>query len=117
MLLMEVQILVKLSLIRELHVYGQLIPTYHKDKDGAGEHGGKVQHAGFGSKLMRRAELIAMSHGMYKMAVIAGYNYIAPASLFYAFLGTGNQKRRIRMAADEAGKYSKANAVPQNVVW
>ena len=30
---------------------------------------------------------------------------------------TGNQKRRIRMAADEAGKYSKANAVPQNVVW
>jgi len=43
------------------------------------------------------------------------FNYIAPASLFYAFLGTGNQKRRIRMAADEAGKYSKANAVPQNI--
>ena len=68
----EFQSLKNSALIRELHVYGQLIPTYHKDKDGAGEHGGKVQHAGFGSKLMRRAELIAMSHGMYKMAVIAG---------------------------------------------
>jgi histone acetyltransferase (RNA polymerase elongator complex component) len=64
------------ALIRELHVYGQLIPTYHKNDGGAmgkkGGHGGKVQHAGFGSKLMRKAEVIAMSHGMYKMAVIAG---------------------------------------------
>ena len=56
------------ALIRELHVYGQLIPTYHM----SGEAPSSVQHAGFGSKLMRRAELIAMSHQMYKMAVIAG---------------------------------------------
>ena len=49
-------------------MYGQLIPTYHT----SGEAATSVQHAGFGSKLMRRAELIAMSHQMYKMAVIAG---------------------------------------------
>jgi ELP3 family radical SAM enzyme/protein acetyltransferase len=60
------------ALIRELHVYGQLIPTYHKSDEKSGQHGGKVQHAGFGSKLMRQAEVIAMTHGMYKMAVIAG---------------------------------------------
>jgi histone acetyltransferase (RNA polymerase elongator complex component) len=82
------------ALIRELHVYGQLIPTYHaKDASGRkGKHGGKVQHAGFGSKLMRRAELIAMSHGMFKMAVIAG-------------VGTRDYYRKLGYRYDEDGGF------------
>ena len=34
------------ALIRELHVYGQLIPTYNKNKD--------TQHIGFGKSLLKK---------------------------------------------------------------
>jgi elongator complex protein 3 len=51
------------ALIRELHVYGELMPV--------GE-GKKIQHAGFGKKLMAEAENIAVKNGYVKMAVIAG---------------------------------------------
>ena len=50
-------------LIRELHVYGELMPV------GGGK---KVQHAGLGRKLMAEAEKIARENGYKKMAVIAG---------------------------------------------
>lgn len=54
------------ALIRELHTYGQLVPL---DKN---ELAGKIQHEGFGKKLMTEAEKIATRHGFKKMSVIAG---------------------------------------------
>ncbi|MDD4332634.1 MAG: tRNA uridine(34) 5-carboxymethylaminomethyl modification radical SAM/GNAT enzyme Elp3 [Patescibacteria group bacterium] len=51
------------ALIRELHVYGELVPV------GGGK---KVQHVGLGKKLMAEAERIAYKNGFKKIAVIAG---------------------------------------------
>ncbi|OGF25586.1 hypothetical protein A2303_00805 [Candidatus Falkowbacteria bacterium RIFOXYB2_FULL_47_14] len=51
------------ALIRELHVYGELVPV-GKDK--------KIQHTGLGKKLMSEAEIIARKNGYEKIAVIAG---------------------------------------------
>ncbi|MFH0891431.1 MAG: tRNA uridine(34) 5-carboxymethylaminomethyl modification radical SAM/GNAT enzyme Elp3 [Candidatus Falkowbacteria bacterium] len=51
------------ALVRELHVYGELVPV------GKGK---KIQHAGLGKKLMAEAEKIARAAGYGKMAVIAG---------------------------------------------
>jgi len=52
-----------MALIRELHVYGELVPV-GKSK--------KVQHSGLGKKLMAQAELIACQRGYKKIAVISG---------------------------------------------
>lgn len=63
------------ALIRELHVYGQLVAAISKktkasaSKDAEGSH---AQHTGFGTQLMMKAEEIARAHGYKKMAVIAG---------------------------------------------
>lgn len=54
------------AIIRELHVYGQLIPVAEDGVDSG------VQHRGFGRKLMQAAEIIARDHGFTKIAVIAG---------------------------------------------
>ncbi|MBA3047938.1 tRNA uridine(34) 5-carboxymethylaminomethyl modification radical SAM/GNAT enzyme Elp3 [Patescibacteria group bacterium] len=51
------------ALIRELHVYGELVPV-GSDK--------KIQHAGLGKKLMAEAEKIARRNGHKKIAVISG---------------------------------------------
>ena len=51
------------AFIRELHVYGELVPVGAKKR---------VQHAGLGKKLMAEAEKIARQNGFKKMAVIAG---------------------------------------------
>ena len=51
------------ALIRELHVYGQLVPV------GASA---RVQHLGLGKKLMARAEEIAQQEGANLIAVISG---------------------------------------------
>ncbi|RLC37200.1 tRNA uridine(34) 5-carboxymethylaminomethyl modification radical SAM/GNAT enzyme Elp3 [Candidatus Falkowbacteria bacterium] len=51
------------ALIRELHVYGELVPPGGRKK---------VQHAGLGKKLMAEAERIAKENGHKKMAVISG---------------------------------------------
>ncbi|CAK4079010.1 unnamed protein product [Aphanomyces euteiches] len=53
------------ALVRELHVYGQLVVVNSTDKT-------KAQHGGFGTQLMHKAEQIAKSKGFTKMAVIAG---------------------------------------------
>ncbi len=53
------------ALVRELHVYGQLIKHGTKDKT-------KIQHRGLGIKLMHEAEKIAKQKGLTKMSVIAG---------------------------------------------
>lgn len=52
------------ALIRELHVYGPVIPIDSKD--------GKVQHRGLGKKLMEAAETISQEKGYKKIAVISG---------------------------------------------
>ncbi|XP_026764052.1 elongator complex protein 3 [Galleria mellonella] len=62
------------SIVRELHVYGSVVPVNARDPT-------KFQHQGFGMLLMEEAERIAKEeHGSDKMAVISGVgtrNYYA----------------------------------------
>ncbi len=54
------------SIVRELHVYGSVVPVSARDP-------AKFQHQGFGTLLMEEAERIARhEHGASKMAVISG---------------------------------------------
>jgi elongator complex protein 3 len=52
-----------IAIIRELHVYGELVPVGNKKV---------IQHAGLGKRLMREAEKIARANGFKKIAVISG---------------------------------------------
>ncbi|HNX10595.1 MAG TPA: tRNA uridine(34) 5-carboxymethylaminomethyl modification radical SAM/GNAT enzyme Elp3 [bacterium] len=51
------------ALIRELHVYGELVPTGEKKI---------IQHSGWGKKLLQTAEAIAKKEGIKKIAIISG---------------------------------------------
>jgi len=53
------------ALIRELHVYGHVMPV---DKTSAEA----TQHQGFGRKLLQKAEDIARENGYFRLAVISG---------------------------------------------
>jgi elongator complex protein 3 len=54
------------SIVRELHVYGSVVPVSARDPK-------KFQHQGFGMLLMEEAETIAREeHGSVKIAVISG---------------------------------------------
>ncbi|KAK2152855.1 hypothetical protein LSH36_316g06003 [Paralvinella palmiformis] len=54
------------SIVRELHVYGSVVPVHARDPT-------KFQHQGFGMLLMEEAERIAKEeHGSNKIAVISG---------------------------------------------
>ncbi|XP_077991162.1 elongator complex protein 3 [Glandiceps talaboti] len=54
------------SIVRELHVYGSVVPVSGRDPN-------KFQHQGFGMLLMEEAERIALEeHGSSKIAVISG---------------------------------------------
>ncbi|XP_077076902.1 elongator complex protein 3 [Siphateles boraxobius] len=54
------------SIVRELHVYGSVVPVSSRDPR-------KFQHQGFGMMLMEEAERIARDeHGSGKLAVISG---------------------------------------------
>ncbi|XP_077443997.1 elongator complex protein 3 [Stigmatopora argus] len=54
------------SIVRELHVYGSVVPVSSRDPS-------KFQHQGFGMMLMEEAERIAgEEHGSCKLAVISG---------------------------------------------
>lgn len=57
------------SLVRELHVYGQMIPVYSEEQD---DEISQTQHLGFGKKLMAEAEKISKQHKLNKVAVISG---------------------------------------------
>ncbi|MFA5127185.1 MAG: tRNA uridine(34) 5-carboxymethylaminomethyl modification radical SAM/GNAT enzyme Elp3 [Patescibacteria group bacterium] len=57
------------ALIRELHVYGQMIPVYQENSD---DEIGANQHLGLGKRLMATAEKIAKKNGYRKIAVISG---------------------------------------------
>lgn len=54
------------AMIRELHIYGQVI-DHSSDNDGLG-----VQHIGLGKQLIAKAKKIAQSHGLTKLSVISG---------------------------------------------
>lgn len=56
------------ALIRELHVYGNLMPTYSSD----GPPSSHAQHRGIGGRLLQRAEEIAKEAGYLHIAVISG---------------------------------------------
>lgn len=59
-------LLYQCSIVRELHVYGSVVPVHSRDPT-------KFQHQGFGTLLMEEAERIAREeHGSIKLAVIAG---------------------------------------------
>ena len=62
------------SIVRELHVYGSVVPLHSRDPR-------KFQHQGFGTLLMEEAERIAKEeHGSEKISVISGVgvrNYYA----------------------------------------
>ncbi|KAH9272210.1 elongator complex protein 3 [Batrachochytrium salamandrivorans] len=61
------------SIVRELHVYGSVVPVHNRDPT-------KFQHQGFGTLLMEEAERIALEeHGSVKMAVISG---VVPPPLY-----------------------------------
>ncbi len=54
------------SIVRELHVYGSVVPVHERDPS-------KFQHRGFGTLLMEEAERIAREeHDSTKMVVISG---------------------------------------------
>jgi elongator complex protein 3 len=54
------------SIVRELHVYGSVVPINERDPT-------KFQHKGYGTLLMEEAERIAREeHGSTKLAVISG---------------------------------------------
>ena len=54
------------SVVRELHVYGSVVPVSGRDP-------AKFQHQGFGTLLMEEAERVAREeHGAEKLCVISG---------------------------------------------
>ena len=55
------------GVIRELHVYGKMVPNYLSKFMTS-----NTQHRGIGSKLVKIAEELAIKNGKYKMAVISG---------------------------------------------
>lgn len=56
----------RVSIVRELHVYGLAIPVHSRDTN-------RFQHQGYGSLLMNKAEEIArFEHRSKKLAVISG---------------------------------------------
>jgi len=52
------------ALIREVHVYGQSLPVGAEKK-------GAAQHAGLGTRLLKKAESVAKANGFERMAVIS----------------------------------------------
>ena len=55
------------ALIRELHVYGQLVPAGQQDTSKTA-----TQHCGYGARLLREAENYSGKRGFTKISVIAG---------------------------------------------
>lgn len=99
------------ALVRELHVYGQLVAAITKSKkrtsvSGIETEGSHAQHTGFGTQLMMKVEEIARAHGFKKMAVIAG-------------VGVRNFYRRLGFEVEGEGELmiKHLKAVPPPNVW
>ncbi|NPE30766.1 tRNA uridine(34) 5-carboxymethylaminomethyl modification radical SAM/GNAT enzyme Elp3 [Methanococcoides sp. SA1] len=54
------------ALVRELHVYGSMVPV------GKGAEGMDWQHKGYGAELLENAELLAKDAGYSKISIISG---------------------------------------------
>jgi len=74
------------ALVRELHVYGTVIPVNEKRSK---QH--STQHRGIGTSLMRRAENISVINSKNKVAVISGVGVreFYKAKLNYKLVGQG----------------------------
>ncbi|ETL81321.1 hypothetical protein L917_18312 [Phytophthora nicotianae] len=97
------------ALIRELHVYGQLVAAISKKKKSSASvdaEGSHAQHTGFGTQLMMKAEEIARAHGYKKMAVIAG-------------VGVRNFYRRLGFEVEGEGELmiKHLDELPPTNVW
>ena len=58
------------ALIRELHVYGQLVPTFNSSYQHNNQHNN--QHKGLGRKLINEAEKISKKEGFKKISITSG---------------------------------------------
>ena len=58
------------SLVREIHTYGQLVSNRKSNRRGLISK--RIQHTGFGKRLMKEAEKLTKKHGLNKIAVISG---------------------------------------------
>lgn len=94
------------SIVRELHVYGSVVPVSNKDPN-------KFQHQGYGTLLMEEAERIARDeHNSVKIVVISGTHqihllialYIAP-SHFTSFTGVGTRNYYRKLGYELEGPY------------
>jgi len=54
------------GIVRELHVYGPVVPVNERAE------GDEWQHRGYGRRLLRKAEEIALEHGAEKVAILSG---------------------------------------------
>ena len=62
--------LLNTALVRELHVYGQVVKV--RRRRGTKEGKKESQHVGYGGRLMAKAEAVAEANGYARIAVIAG---------------------------------------------
>ena len=62
--------LINAALVRELHVYGVMVP-HDTVKDGT-QNKNATQHMGFGKKLLKVAENISKKNGFNKISIISG---------------------------------------------
>lgn len=60
------------SLVRELHVYGKMIPATNDETEDESGAVSNTQHLGLGKRLMAEAERITLEQGLHKVAVISG---------------------------------------------
>ena len=60
------EVLDNASIVRELHIYGKMIPTYIKDGHS------NTQHKGIGSKLLQIAEKMTIQNNLNKISIISG---------------------------------------------
>ena len=83
------------GLIRELHVYGNVVPVGHKKKRD-------TQHKGFGRRLLQKAEQIAKNNGCSTIAVISGIGVTEYyRKLGYTMIDTYMQKSLVGVYVEE----------------
>ncbi|XP_008064695.1 elongator complex protein 3 isoform X1 [Carlito syrichta] len=77
------------SIVRELHVYGSVVPVSSRDPT-------KFQHQGFGMLLMEEAERIAREeHGSGKIAVISGNEWGKRKFMIHSHLELGTRTKTV----------------------
>ena len=94
------------ALIRELHVYGQVVAV--GGDDDAGDDA--AQHVGFGTGLLHKAEQIARAHGFRRIAVISGVG----TKEYYRKRGYLDDRHFLVKLLDEAGPSETASSSTAN---